>query len=72
VHVSIGGVSSPPQVATSTGVFHGSVPQGDQIGAVVVSAELDDGTILGPVSGAEISAECANGKVNWNAWVGSS
>jgi len=72
VSVSIGGVDQGSQVAPSAGVFHGSLPFNGQTGGVTISATMEDGSTLGPVSGPSITTVCHPNGVNWNAWVGSS
>lgn len=76
VSVSIGGVAQAPQKATAAGLFHGNFPLNGQLGEIIISATLSDGSKLGPVTGPNITATCAypdnSGNVNWNAWVGGS
>ncbi|KAF1351430.1 glycosyl hydrolase family 71 protein [Delphinella strobiligena] len=76
VNVSIGGTAQTAQTADSAGLFHGSFPLDGNTGAVVISANLSDGSTLGPVAGPGITTVCAypdnSGNVNWNAWVGGS
>lgn len=77
VSVSIGGVAQSKQTASAEGLFHGNFPLNGQVGEVVISATMSDGSTLGPVTGPEITRTCAypngnTGNVNWNAWVGGS
>ena len=72
VNVTIGG-SMQSVTAANPGIFHASVPFGDiGDGSVSIAVRASDGTEIGPVSGATISTDCTDGKVNWNAWVGGS
>ncbi|OAL33162.1 hypothetical protein AYO20_07644 [Fonsecaea nubica] len=71
VNVTIGGLTQTVS-ATTPGIFHSSVPFNDMTGDVTVAVTASNGTEIGPVNGAPISAACAGADVNWNAWVGGS
>ncbi|KAH0840502.1 glucan endo-1,3-alpha-glucosidase agn1 [Fonsecaea pedrosoi] len=58
VNVTIGG-STQTVSATNPGIFHSSVPFNDMTGDVTVAVTASDGTEIGPVNGAPISAACA-------------
>jgi hypothetical protein len=72
VNVTIG-ATTRSATANLPGIFHSSIPF-DNIGdgSVSLTVSASDGTEIGPVFGARISADCAGGNVNWNAWVGGS
>ncbi|KIW68351.1 hypothetical protein PV04_04304 [Phialophora macrospora] len=72
VNVTIGGATQSI-MADTPGIFHSSVPFNDiGDGTVSVAVSADDGTEIGPVTGAAITTNCVGGNVNWNAWVGGS
>ena len=72
VNVTIGGFTQSVSAAVP-GIFHSSVPFGDVgDGTVSVAVSVSDGTEIGPVVGERITAECVDGNVHWNAWVGGS
>ncbi|KAL2207288.1 putative extracellular alpha-1,3-glucanase/mutanase, partial [Sarocladium strictum] len=74
VAVSIGGNSQPASwehvPSGGSGLYHGSVDLDSRTGDVVVTVSRD-GVEVVRVDGASITADCAGGIVNWNAWVGS-
>jgi hypothetical protein len=71
VNMQIGPGAPVTVTASSTGLFHSSVPFDGQTGAVVISA-TSTAKVLGPVTGPAITTTCQSEGVNWNAWVGGS
>jgi Glycosyl hydrolase family 71 len=71
-HGSGGGGGQPTLLrANSRGINHFSVPIRGQVGAVRIAVEREGREIVATV-GPEITHACRNGRVNWNAYVGSS
>ncbi|KAL3459835.1 glycosyl hydrolase family 71-domain-containing protein [Aspergillus heterothallicus] len=71
VHVQIGHASPTVSLAKETGVNHFSVPFSGLLGPVrfaIVRHGREVETAIGP----DITEECTDGVVNWNAFVGSS
>ena len=68
-----GGSGGQPTLlrAKSSGINHFSVPMRGQVGAVRIAVEREGREIVAAV-GPEITHACRNGRVNWNAYVGSS
>ncbi|PGH07312.1 aminopeptidase I [Blastomyces parvus] len=64
---------SPPtrQQAKTAGINHFSVPFNNQKGIVEITVWREGKPVVS-TTGPEITDACANGKVNWNAYVGSS
>lgn len=69
VTVTIGGGAPVVRTASQAGLFSGSVPFNGQTGAVRIKATMGGRTIQS-IQGPDITATCAIGHVNWNAWVG--
>ena len=74
VSLQIGTAAPVTLTASSAGVFHSSVPFNGQTGPVVISATTSNGngSVMGPVTGPDITTTCQSEGVNWNAWVGGS
>lgn len=71
VTAQIGNGSVSKFRATTVGLNHFSMAMNNQTGAVKV-AILRNGQQIVSTTGPEITDSCTNGKVNWNAVVGSS
>lgn len=71
VFVTIGNGEATYLRAMSSGINHFSVPLNGRTGEVDIRVMRDDEEIVS-VTGPEITSFCKNGKVNWNAFVGSS
>lgn len=71
VSVSIGGGKPTPLRAVTSGISHFSVPLNGQTGVVEVKVARNGQEIVS-TTGPEITEECKDGLVNWNAYVGSS
>ncbi|KKZ68907.1 hypothetical protein EMCG_00078 [[Emmonsia] crescens] len=66
------GTSAPTILQANTaGINHFSVPFDDQKGAVKITVWRNGHPVVG-TTGPEITDECVEGKINWNAYVGSS
>ncbi|KAL2010446.1 hypothetical protein VTN00DRAFT_6253 [Thermoascus crustaceus] len=71
VAVQIGEAEPTFLRANTTGISHFSVPFGNQTGPVTISILRDCQEIV-TITGPEITDKCADGEINWNAFVGSS
>ena len=71
VKVQIGSNSPDTFHATSAGAYHSSTPFKGRTGVVTIQVTRDSRTVCSAV-GAAIVAAPANGKTNYNAWVGGS
>lgn len=71
VHVQIGGHAPTVLRACTAGINHFSVPFNGQTGPVKMTIMRDGHEIVG-TTGPAITDQCVDGKVNWNAVVGSS
>lgn len=71
VNVQIGSSASTVLHAGTAGINHFSVPFNGQTGPVKIAIVRNNQQVL-DVTGPAITDQCANGLVNWNAYVGSS
>lgn len=71
VSVQIGSSSAKKLSAKNAGINHFSVPFDGQLGKVNIVVSRD-GKEVAKATGPEITDECKDGKVNWNAITGSS
>ena len=71
ISVQIGNSAAITFTATSAGAFHSSTPFNGKTGTVTVKV-IRNGSPVVSATGTPIVASPANGKTNYNAWVGGS
>lgn len=71
IRIAIGEAEPTTRYANTPGVNHFSVPFDNRYGPVKITV-LRDGSEVVSTDGPAITEETTNGKVNWNAFVGSS
>lgn len=71
ISVQIGNSAAITFTATSAGAFHSSTPFNGKTGTVTVKV-VRNGSPVVSATGTPIVASPANGKTNYNAWVGGS